>query len=712
MQVGEILTKEFKLQAEHMKNILSLIDEGNTIPFIARYRKELTGSCDDTTLRSIFERYSYLTELLADKQSVIKNIEEQGKMTEELLAEINAAQTKARLEDIYRPYKQKKRTRATIARERGLLPLAELILSDDLSLSIDPLEAAKEYLSEEVQTAEDALSGGCDIVAEIFSTDADIRTKMREYCVANAFIISSGDPEVESVYEGYYEFRDKVKTVADHRVLAVNRGEKENFLKVSIEYDENYLLSLILNKYSHKNSMYDTVKYCAEDSISRLIAPAIEREIRNILTERAAEGAIKSFAGNLYPLLMSPPLVGKTILGLDPGYRTGCKVAVINEQGKMLHHFVIYPTPPQKKIEDAKRLVLAAIKKYNIDVIAIGNGTATKESEIFVVDTIKECDKTVSYAVVSEAGASVYSASKLGAAEFPDLDVSFRSAVSIARRLLDPLAELVKIDPKSIGVGQYQHDLPTNKLTETLNGVVENCVNSVGVDLNTASPSLLSKISGITASVATNIEKYRDENGAFKSRKELLKVAKLGPKAFVQCAGFLRVSGGKEPFDATSVHPESYAAAKKLLKLFDLKATDIASEKIVDLQERISQYGKSKVMEECEIGNETLADIVSELLKPGRDIRESLPMPTLRSDLLDIKDLTDGMKIDGVVRNVVDFGAFVDIGVHQDGLVHISKICNKFIKHPSEVLKVGDRVSVTVLAVDAKKGRISLSMVD
>ena len=711
MDITKVLAEEFKINLWQVENTVALIDEGCTIPFIARYRKEKTGSLDDQLLRELFDRLTYLRNLTTRKEEVIRLIDEQGQLTDELVLNINNAKTLTEVEDIYRPFKPKKRTKATIAKEKGLEPLAIKIYLQNI-FEGDILEIAKEYIDEEkeVLTAQDALEGAMHIIAENVSDNAEIRKKLRSLILKNGLIESKNSKEENSVYEMYYDYKEPVLRVANHRVLAMDRGENEGVLTVKITVPEENALELIYNEIIVNTGSigYSYVKEACDDAYKRLIFPSVEREMRNYLTEKAQEDAIKVFAVNLKNLLMQAPFKGKTILGLDPAYRTGCKIAVIDKTGKVLDTCVIYPTPPQNKVEEAKKKILSLIKKYDVDLISIGNGTASKESEIFVADLIKETDKEVYYIVVSEAGASVYSASKLGAEEFPEFDVALRSAVSIARRLQDPLAELVKIDPKAIGVGQYQHDMNQKRLSESLKGVVENCVNSVGVDVNTASPSLLSFISGINSTVAKNILTYREENGEFKTRKELLKVPKLGEKAFLQCAGFLRISGGKNILDNTSVHPESYDAALKLLDILGYSKDDIGN--LNDIEKKAEEYNKSKICEELNIGLPTLTDIISELKKPGRDIRDSAPKPELRSDLLDIKDLKPDMLLTGTVRNVIDFGAFVDLGVHHDGLLHISQICDKYIKHPSEVLSVGDIVKVKVLSVDVEKGRISLTM--
>ncbi len=714
MDISLVLQNEFGIKKEFVENIISLIDDGNTIPFIARYRKEMHGSCDDQVLRDFADRLNYLRNFEKRKEEIINSITEQEKMTDEIMSAIEQAQTLAALEDIYRPYKQKRRTRATVAKEKGLEPLADQLLEQKLNEE-DFVKLAETFIDAEkgVESAEDAINGACDIIAEIISDDATSRGKLRDLFTRTGDIVSVGTKEEDSVYSMYYEYREPVRKIPSHRILAINRGEAEEFLKVSVEVDEVSAIKILTDAFVTSDTYTaELVEFCANDSYKRLIFPSVEREIRSELTANASEQAIKIFGLNLKPLLMQPPIKGKVTLGLDPAYRTGCKIAVVDPQGKVLDTTVIYPTPPQNKTEEAKEKLKVLIKKHNVDVISIGNGTASKESEIFVADLIKELDRPVSYMMVNEAGASVYSASKLGAQEFPDFDVSLRSAVSIARRLQDPLAELVKIDPKSIGVGQYQHDLPEKRLDETLCGVVETCVNSVGVDLNTASPSLLSYVSGITSAVSKNIVAYREENGEFTSRAQLKKVPKLGPKAYEQCAGFLRIPNGKNILDNTSVHPESYDAANKLLELFGYTDKDVTKNTLDELKDKVHEKGLTNVAEALEIGVPTLKDIIEELLKPGRDLRDELPPPMLRSDILSMEDLKPGMELKGTVRNVVDFGAFVDIAVHQDGLVHISQITNRYIKHPSEVLKVGDVVTVWVLSVDVPKKRISLTMLD
>ncbi len=712
MDIQAQLAKEFQLKPEYAKNIVALIDEGNTIPFIARYRKEMTGSCDDQVLRELYERLGYLRNLEKRKEEVIGAITEQEKMTDELRADIAEAQTLARLDDIYRPFKQKRRTRATVARERGLEPLAQLIVSQTMR-SGDLLSEAEKYIDEEkgVASAQEAVAGAQDIIAEMVSDDAQARQMLREMYERTALLTASAAKEEDSVYATYYDYSEPAAKVPSHRVLAINRGEKEGYLKVGVEVDAARAVeSLRWMFLTGKSVTDDYYAEAVEDAYKRLIAPSLEREIRSALTERADAQAIKIFGLNLKALLMQPPIKGKVALGFDPAYRTGCKIAVVDATGKVLDTTVVYPTPPQNKVEEAKAKLKQLIEKHKVDVIAIGNGTASKESEIFVAELLREVSRPVSYMVVNEAGASVYSASKLGAQEFPEFDVSLRSAVSIARRLQDPLAELVKIDPKSVGVGQYQHDMPQKQLDETLTGVVEDCVNRVGVDLNTASAPLLSYVSGLSAAVAQNVVAYREENGAFTARPQLKKVAKLGPKAYEQCAGFLRIPGAKNVLDNTGVHPESYEAAQELLALFGYQKEDVARGSAAGLAEKVKEMGAAKAAQTCGVGVPTLRDIVEELSKSGRDVRDELPPPMLRTDVMDMKDLKPGMQMKGTVRNVVDFGAFVDIGVHQDGLVHISQITNRYIKHPSEVLQVGDVVDVWVMGVDVEKKRISLTM--
>ena len=712
MDIITAIQNEFKIKRDYVENIIKLIDDGNTIPFIARYRKELTGSCDDQVLRELNDRLNYLRNLEKRKEEVSASIIEQDKMTDKIRELLEKAITLSEVEDIYRPFKLKKKTRASVAKEKGLEPLADLIFIQDGSISsLD--EVANEYINEDkgVLTVEDALNGASDIIAEKVSDNTELRRQLKALFKSSALIESTAKTEEDSVYSMYYKYAEPISKIPSHRILALNRGEKEDILNVKITVDETLAVGIIYKMFLKEDSA--TLDFCRnaiEDSYSRLIFPSIEREIRRDLTDIASEQAIKMFALNLRPLLMQPPIKGKVVLAVDPAYRTGCKIAVIDSRGKVIHTGVVYPTPPQNRIAEAEAVLLGLIDKYKVDCISIGNGTASKESEIFVANMIKKSPRSLSYMVVNEAGASVYSASKLGAAEFPEFDVSLRSAVSIGRRLQDPLAELVKIDPKSIGVGQYQHDMPQNRLSEQLTGVVEDCVNAVGVDLNTASVSLLKYISGISESIAKNIVLYREENGGFKNRTELKKVKKLGPKTFEQCAGFLRIPGGDNTLDNTSVHPEAYDNVKSILSLLGKDISDFKGEALSDIPSIADKYGRSKVAEKCNIGLPTLNDILQELAKPGRDLRDSLPQPLLRSDIMDMSDLKQGDKLRGTVRNVIDFGIFVDIGVHQDGLVHISQICNKYIKHPSEVVKVGDVVDVQVLDVDVKKKRISLTM--
>ena len=712
MDIVKQLSEEFGLRADYAKNIVELIDDGNTIPFIARYRKEMHGSCNDQVLRDFFERLAYLRNLGKRKEEVLSAIGEQGKLTDELSEAIAAAKTLAEVEDLYRPYKQKRRTRATVAKEKGLEPLAEIIFAQQIKTG-DISEIAAPFISEEkeVGSVDEAVAGASDIIAEIVSDNAEVRKKLKNIVHRLGTVVSSGDSEKDSVYRNYYDYSEPVEKIPSHRILAILRGENEEMLKVRIDCSDATCLNAVYSEFVKEKSIFtDIVKNACADSWQRLLQPSIEREIRNELRDRAYEQAVKMFGLNLRHLLMQPPVKDKVVLAVDPAYRTGCKIAVVDSTGKVLDTGVIYPTPPQNKTEEAEKKILAWIKKFGVDCISIGNGTASKEAEIFIANTIGKADRSVSYAVVNEAGASVYSASRLGAEEFPDFDVSVRSAVSIARRLQDPLAELVKIDPKSIGVGQYQHDVPPSQLDEALRSVVEDCVNSVGVDLNTASPSLLFYVSGLSASVAKNIVLYREENGSFRSRAELRKVPKLGPKAFEQCAGFLRIPGAENELDNTSVHPESYECVRSLLGLFGYKLSDISSLSDGRLRREAEKFGKAATAEKCGVGLPTLEDILNELEKPGRDIRDDLPAPLLRTDVMDINDLKPGMQLKGTVRNVIDFGVFVDIGVHQDGLVHISEISNKYIKHPSEVLSVGDVVNVTVLSVDPEKKRISLSV--
>ncbi|WP_277258410.1 Tex family protein [Merdimonas faecis] len=714
MDINQKITEELGVKRWQVDAAVRLIDEGSTIPFIARYRKEATGTLNDEQLRTLHERLTYLRGLEEKKEQVLGSIEEQGKLTEELKNQILAAETMVVVEDLYRPYRPKRRTRASIAKEKGLEPLAVLITLQKTDRP--PEELAEEYVDEEkgVKSAAEAIQGARDIIAENISDDADYRSYIRSVTMKKGRVISAAkDPEAESVYEMYYDFEEPAGKLAGHRVLALNRGEKEKFLTVKVEAPEEEILRYLYKKILRNDNPYTTpvLKEAADDSYKRLIAPAIEREIRNELTEKAEDGAIQVFKKNLEQLLMQPPIVGQTVLGWDPAFRTGCKLAVVNPTGKVIGTTVIYPTAPTtpKKIQASKDLLKKIIEKYHVTLISLGNGTASRESEQFIVELLKEIPQKVQYVIVSEAGASVYSASKLASEEFPKFDVGQRSAASIARRLQDPLAELVKIDPKAIGVGQYQHDMNQKKLNEALSGVVEDCVNRVGVDLNTASAPLLSYISGISGTIAKNIVAYREENGKFTDRKELLKVAKLGPKAFEQCAGFLRISDGKNPLDGTSVHPESYEAAEKLLKKQGFTPEDIRKGNLKGLSLTIRDY--HRLSEELQTGEITLRDIVKELEKPGRDPREEMPGPILRTDVLDMKDLKEGMVLKGTVRNVIDFGVFVDIGVHQDGLVHISEITDKkYIKHPLEVVHVGDIVGVKVLSVDLKRKRIQLTM--
>ncbi len=717
MNIIEALAKEFNLKISQVEATVGLIDDGNTIPFIARYRKEVTGSLDDTVLRNLDDRLKYLRNLEARKAEVSSLIEAQGKLTPEIVEALQKAQILTEVEDIYRPFKPKRETRASIARKKGLEPLALLIMEQRDSYENDLMEIAKDYIKDNedkklvVKTAEDAINGAKDIIAEDISDNADYRKAIRALTTEHGQIVSKKAKEEDSVYSSYYDYNESVKKIPGHRVLAINRGEKEEFLKVDVVVDSeiilNYLFSSIITNSKSPAKVYITE--AITDSYERLIAPSVEREIRTALFDDASEGAIKLFSDNLKHLLMQAPLKGKTVLGYDPGYRTGCKLAVVDKTGKVIDTAVIYPTKPREDIEGSAKIVTRLITKYGVDVVAIGNGTASKESEIFIAGVLKGLASDKKYIMVSEAGASVYSASKLGAEEFPDFDVTQRSAVSIARRLQDPLAELVKIDPKSIGVGQYQHDMKQARLDEALGGVVEDCVNSIGVDVNTASYSLLSYISGINMASAKNIVKYREENGEFTKRSELLKVPKIGAKAYEQCAGFLRVPDSNEILDNTGVHPESYEAAKKLLAKFEYTLDSVGSG-LRDIRSKCAKYGTKKLAGELEIGEPTLLDIIGELEKPGRDVRDSLPLPILRDDVLGMEDLKPGMTMTGTVRNVIDFGAFIDIGVHQDGLVHVSQLSTKFVKHPSEVLSVGDIVTVKILDVDLNKKRISLTM--
>lgn len=711
MDIIAKLAEELQIKKQQAEAAVKLIDEGNTIPFIARYRKEATGALNDEVLRNLFDRLTYLRNLEEKKEQVLSSIEEQGKLTEELKSQILAAETMVVVDDLYRPYRPKRRTRATIAKEKGLDPLANVIM---LQMTKTPLvEEAEKYIDaeKEVNSAEDAIAGAKDIIAEHISDEADYRIRIREMTMKEGKIVSTAkDKETESVYEMYYEFEEGIAKLAGHRILALNRGESEKILTVKVEAPEDKILSYLERQVIKKENPNTSpvLKETIADSYARLIAPAIEREIRSNLTERAEDGAIKVFGKNLEQLLMQPPIANQVVLGWDPAFRTGCKLAVVDPTGKVLDTTVIYPTAPQNKVEEAKAVLKKLIAKYHITLISLGNGTASRESEQVIVELLKEIPEKVQYIIVNEAGASVYSASKLATEEFPNFDVGQRSAASMARRLQDPLAELVKIDPKSIGVGQYQHDMNQKKLSDALGGVVEDCVNKVGVDLNTASASLLEYVSGISKTIAKNIVAYREENGRFDTRTGLLKVAKLGPKAYEQCAGFLRISDGKNPLDATGVHPESYDAAKKLLERLGFTTEDVKNRNLSGIGKKISDYKKLAV--ELDIGELTLRDIVKELEKPARDPREDMPKPILRSDVLELKDLKPGMILKGTVRNVIDFGAFVDIGVHQDGLVHISQMCDRYIKHPLEVVSVGDVVDVQVMSVDVKKQRIQLTM--
>ena len=715
MDIIQTLAQELGKEPRHVENVVQLLDEGNTIPFIARYRKELHGAMDDTSLRTLEERLRYLRNLDERRETVKKAIDEQGKLTEELAAAIDSAKTLAEVEDLYRPYKQKRRTRATMAKEKGLEPLAQLLLAQERDCP-RPEDAAREYVdpNKGVESVEDALQGAGDIIAEQISDDAAIRKSLRALLMRQGRLVSCAATEEDSVYRLYYDFTQAVSRLQGHQILAINRGEKEGMLKVSIAPEREQVLPLLRRAVVRPASAaMEFIKSACDDAYDRLIFPSLEREIRSTLTEQANEGAIGQFALNLKPLLMQPPVKGKVTMGLDPGYRMGCKVAVVDGTGKVLDTAGAYPTYGQRQKDEAIAALARLIKKYGVEHIAIGNGTASRETEQMAAELIRQVNESganVSYMIVSEAGASVYSASKLAAEEFPQFDVNLRSAVSIARRLQDPLAELVKIDPKAIGVGQYQHDMPPKQLDEALSGVVEDCVNAVGVDINTASPSLLQRVAGLNSTTAKNVVAYREENGIFTSRAQIKKVPKLGPKAFQQCAGFLRVPESKSVLDNTAVHPESYDAAKALLELTGHTAEDVRAGRIADLPERVRAYGEEKAAAAVGVGVPTLRDIVAELLKPGRDVRDELPKPILRTDVLEMKDLKPGMVLTGTVRNVIDFGVFVDIGVHQDGLVHISQVSDRFIKHPSEAVSVGDVVKVAVLDVDEKKKRISLSM--
>lgn len=715
MDILKQITEEFKLKDEHAKNIVSLLDEGNTIPFIARYRKEMTGHIDDQVLRELADRLTYLRNIEKRKAEVTASITEQGKMTDEIASALDKAETLTEVEDIYRPYKQKKKTRATIAIAKGLEPLADILFVQNVKEGTAE-DLSKPFVNEElgVKSEKEALAGAQDILAERLSDDAELRKKLRRIYLKNGEISSKlqkAEEDGAKTYEMYADYSEPVAEIKSHRVLALNRGEDEGYLKVKVTIDDDFAVRVCEVGFVKEGSVTTPcVKAAVADGYKRLVQPSIEREIRNYLTENAQEQAIKMFDVNLRPLLMQPPVKDKVTMGFDPAYRTGCKIAVVDGTGKVLDTTVVYPTPPQNKKEEAKKTLEKLIDKYKVDVISIGNGTASKESEIFVSDMVKDYGGKVTYAVVSEAGASVYSGSPLAAKEFPQYDLTLRSAISIARRLQDPLAELIKIDPKAIGVGQYQHDMPAARLDAVLDGVLEDCVNSVGVDLNTASPSLLSHVAGLNGAIASNVIAYREENGKFTQRKQLLKVPKLGAKAYEQCAGFLRIRDGKNILDNTAVHPESYEATEKLLALFGYTDDDVKNRNLKDLPEKIKKYGEKKAADECGLGVPTMNDIVTELLKPGRDVRDSLPKPELRSDIMDINDLKVGMELTGTVRNVIDFGAFIDIGVHQDGLVHISEISDGYVKHPSDVLKVGQVVKVRVLSVEPKKNRIGLTM--
>lgn len=712
-QINRMLSKEFGISLHQVDSTIGLIDAGNTIPFIARYRKEVTGGLDDTVLRDLFDRLTYLRNLESRREEIIRLIDEQGKLTDEIVEDIKEANTMTELEDIYRPYKPKRRTRATIAREKGLKPLSDIILNQDI-IDNNIEDIALSYINPEkdVNTTEDALQGAMDIIAEVVSDNADFRKMIRKFTFDNGIITSNASKDEKSVYEMYYEYREAVSKIVPHRVLAINRGEREGFLSVKIDVDQQKIIDMLNFKVIINNDSVAAIyiKRAVEDAYKRLISPAIEREIRNSLTEGAEEQAIQVFGENLRNLLLQPPVRGKVVMGVDPGYRTGNKVAVVDATGRVLDTGIVYITLPNHNVEKGKTLIKELMEKHDVDIIAIGNGTASRETEIVIAEIIKEIEKEVLYMVVSEAGASVYSASKLASEEFPEYDVALRSAVSIARRLQDPLAELVKIDPKAIGVGQYQHDVNQTRLADALKGVVEDCVNSVGVDLNTASPSLLQYVSGITRTVAINIVEYRQDKGSFSNRRELLKVKKLGPKTFEQCAGFLRIPDGDNILDNTAVHPESYDVARKLLDVLDHTLEDVKNGNLKDPGQKLRDLDMKELSKRLDIGIPTLKDIISELQKPGRDPREELPPPMLRSDIMSIEDLKPGMLLDGTVRNVVDFGAFVDIGVHQDGLVHISELSDRYVKHPMDVVGVGDIVKVKILDVDVDRKRISLTM--
>ncbi len=711
-KIIQTIAGEFNIKPVQVENTVKLIDEGNTIPFIARYRKEVTGNLSDEVLRDLNDRLTYLRNLEKRKEEVIKSIEEQGKLTDELFIAIGTAKTLAEVEDLYRPYKQKKRTRAIIAKEKGLEPLAKIVREQKETKPI--LEVAKEYISEEkkVESAEDAIAGAKDIIAEDISDNAKYRKYIKNVCYREALIETKASREEKSNYEMYYDFSEEIKKIPSHRILAINRGESEEFLKVKLSKPEDKILYYIEKDVIKGETQFtEILKDTILDSFKRLIEPSIEREIRSDLTEKAEEQAIKVFGENAKQLLLGAPLKDLVVMGFDPAYRTGCKIAVIDETGKVLDTTTVYPTAPQNDVEGSKKVLLALIKKYNINMIAIGNGTASRESEMFVADLIKEAEHEVYYTIVSEAGASVYSASKLATEEYPDINVSLRGAISIARRLQDPLAELVKIDPKAIGVGQYQHDVDQKKLSESLTGVVEDAVNKVGVDLNTTTPSLLSYVSGINKTIARNIVTYRDENGKFKNRKQLLKVAKLGNAAFEQCAGFVRIFGGENPLEVTAVHPESYEIAEKLLDKLGFNKKDLLNkEKLIEIKVKLGSVNVNKMAEELEVGTLTLEDIIKELSKPGRDPREDMPKPILKSDVLKLEDLKEGMILNGTIRNVIDFGAFVDIGVKHDGLVHISELSDKFVKNPRDVVSVGDIVKVKVIGIDLEKQKVALSM--
>ena len=711
MDIYNILEKEFNVKREYIDNTVKLIDEGNTIPFIARYRKEMTGEMSDVVLRQLYDRLVYLRNLEARKEDVTRIIDEQGKLTEDLKKAIAKAKTLQEVEDIYAPYKQKKRTRATIAKEKGLEPLANSILEKNIA---DINTEATKYIDSEkgVETEHEAIKGALDIIAEVISDDADIRKYIRKLSIDHGVIYTQNANDEKSVYDMYYDYSEPVKTLASHRVLAINRGEKDNFLKVKLEIDNDKVLNYIQNKYINKNNSKNESEIIAaiEDSYKRLIFPSIEREIRAYLTENAQERAISVFGENIKNLLLQPPLKGKVVMGFDPGYRNGCKIAVVDKNGKFLDQAIVYPHEPRAEMESAKKKVTDLVKKYSIDVIAIGNGTASRESEKMIADLIKEQNLPTQYVIVSEAGASIYSASELAAEEHPDINVSIRGAISIGRRLQDPLAELVKIEPQNIGVGQYQHDLNKKRLTEVLDGVVEDSVNSVGVDLNTASYSLLEHVSGISKTVAKNIVTYREENGDFTSRAQLKKVKRLGPSAFVQCAGFMRIAGGKNPLDNTGVHPESYDVCKQMIEMLGYTMKDIENRNISDIDDRVKKIGLKQISKKLEVGEPTLKDIIQEIKKPGRDPRDEGMKPILRTDVLKIEDIKEGMILKGTVRNVVDFGAFVDIGIKNDGLVHKSQMSNKFVKDPMQIVSVGDIVDVKVISVDLDKGRVSLSM--